>query len=336
MATYTDNYNLIKPSYSEIADVATINTNMNTIDDIMHSTQISLAPAYDSTKTYNIDDVVMYELLMYKCKENGVTGAWNASKWERTAASECGDSGSGGTSVVPNPQGEPTDTLETIEIDGTVYDIAGSGGGGSARKLYKKLYNGNITSTGEVTLLESIENYDFIMIELACLSGEGNPICGSTIADVPYLKSTYNNATSIWVDGGNNDRSAKIAFSNATTMKVNKASAADAIIGVYGFKLEASGGGGTDVYLYNGLIGSSGGSYVTVNLDKPLVPGIYTVIVNDNNTCYSANFHYESGTINITIPIGTLQVTATTAGLTFYSGSFRDIYADILSMYIPI
>jgi len=28
MATYTDNYNLIKPSYSEIADVATINTNM--------------------------------------------------------------------------------------------------------------------------------------------------------------------------------------------------------------------------------------------------------------------------------------------------------------------
>lgn len=36
--------------------------------------------------------------------------------------------GSGGSSVIPNPQGEPTDTLETIEIDGTVFDIAGSGG----------------------------------------------------------------------------------------------------------------------------------------------------------------------------------------------------------------
>lgn len=111
MATYTDNYNLIKPSYSEIADVATINTNMNTIDDIMHSTQISLAPAYDSTKTYNIDDVVMYELLMYKCKENGVTGTWNASKWERTTASESGSgggSGGGGSTITYGYGGTPS------------------------------------------------------------------------------------------------------------------------------------------------------------------------------------------------------------------------------------
>lgn len=120
MATYTDNYSLIKPSYSEIADVATINTNMNTIDDIMHSTQISLASAYDSTKTYNIDDVVMYELLMYKCKENGVTGTWNASKWERTTASECGDSGS---DVEANPTGTATEELNKLRVDNTIYSI---------------------------------------------------------------------------------------------------------------------------------------------------------------------------------------------------------------------
>lgn len=130
MATYTDNYNLIKPSYSEIADVATINTNMNTIDDIMHSTQISLAPAYDSTKTYNIDDVVMYELLMYKCKENGVTGTWNASKWERTTASATG----------------------------------GGGGGGSSLKVDKavELYGYIMASSGTFTLNDSIDNYDVI------------------------------------------------------------------------------------------------------------------------------------------------------------------------------
>lgn len=120
MATYTDNYNLIKPSYSEIADVAVINTNMNTIDDIMHSTQISLAPAYDSTQTYNTGDVVMYELLMYKCKENGVTGTWNASKWERTTASECGDSGS---DVEANPSGTATEELNKLRVDNTIYSI---------------------------------------------------------------------------------------------------------------------------------------------------------------------------------------------------------------------
>ena len=35
--------------------------------------------------------------------------------------------GGGGSNIEPNPQDTPTDTLETIEIDGTVYDIAGSG-----------------------------------------------------------------------------------------------------------------------------------------------------------------------------------------------------------------
>lgn len=120
MATYTDNYNLIKPSYSEIADVATINTNMNTIDDIMHSTQVSLAPAYDSTQTYNTGDVVMYELLMYKCTDDGVTGTWNASKWERTTASECGDSGS---DVEANPSGTATEELNKLRVDNTIYSI---------------------------------------------------------------------------------------------------------------------------------------------------------------------------------------------------------------------
>lgn len=120
MATYTDNYSLIKPSYSEIADVATINTNMNTIDDIMHSTQVSLAPAYDSTQTYNTGDVVMYELLMYKCTDDGVTGTWNASKWERTTASECGDSGS---DVEANPSGTATEELNKLRVNDTIYSI---------------------------------------------------------------------------------------------------------------------------------------------------------------------------------------------------------------------
>lgn len=247
MATTTTNYNLTKPTMAEIADIRTLNNNMDKVDEVMHSTQVSLAPAYDLTATYNTGDIVMYELLMYKCKEDNVTGAWNPAKWERTTAGENG-SGGGGSSVVPNPQGSPTDTLRTIGIDGTVYDIAGSGGGGgSARKLYKKLYNGNITSTGDLTLLDSIENYDFIMIEIAYLEGEGNPVCGSTIADVAYLKSTYNNNTSIWIDGGNNDRSAKVAFSDATTMKVQKASTYDAIIGVYGLDLNGGAGDASEI-----------------------------------------------------------------------------------------
>ena len=93
MATYTDNYQLTKPTYAEQADISVINSNMNIIDDIMHSSQISLAPAYDQSQTYAEGDVVMYELLMYKCI-SPTTGVWDASKWERTTASESGGGGS--------------------------------------------------------------------------------------------------------------------------------------------------------------------------------------------------------------------------------------------------
>ena len=87
MATYTDNYQLTKPTYAEQADIGVVNSNMNKIDNVMHSSQISLAPAYDSTKSYAEGNVVMYELLMYKCI-SPTTGVWDGSKWERTTASE--------------------------------------------------------------------------------------------------------------------------------------------------------------------------------------------------------------------------------------------------------
>ena len=88
MATYTDNYTMTKPTYAEQADISVINANMDIIDNVMHSSQISLAPAYDINETYNTGDIVMHELLMYKCLEDNVTGAWDSTKWTRTTAGE--------------------------------------------------------------------------------------------------------------------------------------------------------------------------------------------------------------------------------------------------------
>lgn len=129
MAEYTDNYGLIEPTYAELADIDPLNRNFETIDEIMHASQVSLADAYDLAATYNTGDVVMYQYLMYKCKEDNVTGAWDATKWERTTAGANG-SGGGGTEVVANPVGTPTEDLQTIEIAGTIYDIPGGGGSG--------------------------------------------------------------------------------------------------------------------------------------------------------------------------------------------------------------
>lgn len=90
-----------------------------------------------------------------------------------------------------------------------------------------------------------------------------------------------------------------------------------------------------DYYLQEGLIGSSGGSYITCNLDKNLVEDEYIAVITDaDETQYVKTFEYD-GTNNVTIQwidsgkSFTLVITSTTAGLTNYSGAWRNIYCDI-------
>lgn len=113
MATYTNNYNLIKPTYAETADIVPLNNNFEKIDEVMHASQTSLAPAYDQTASYQPGDVVMYELNMYKCT-GATSGAWDPSKWTRTTAAETG----GGGSVDFDIYGEASGTAEASFSDG--------------------------------------------------------------------------------------------------------------------------------------------------------------------------------------------------------------------------
>lgn len=136
MATYTDNYNLVKPTMAETADIRTINGNMDSVDNIMHATQVSLAPAYDSSETYNTGDIVMYEFLMYECIDDDVTGTWDATKWQRTTAGEHGGGG-GGSDVEITPTLQSGTKIADFEIDGVSGALyAPNGGGGGSSEIY--------------------------------------------------------------------------------------------------------------------------------------------------------------------------------------------------------
>lgn len=136
MATYTDNYNLVKPTMAETADIRTINGNMDSVDNIMHSTQVSLAPAYDTSETYNTGDIVMYEFLMYECLDDEVTGTWDSTKWQRTTAGEHGGGG-GGSDVEITPTLQSGTKIADFEIDGVSGALyAPSGGGGGSSEIY--------------------------------------------------------------------------------------------------------------------------------------------------------------------------------------------------------
>lgn len=89
MANYTENYDLVKPTMAETADIRTINGNMDTVDAIMHDTQVSMADAFDSTASYAIRDLVMYEFKLYQCIHPH-EGPWDAENWVRVNAAETG------------------------------------------------------------------------------------------------------------------------------------------------------------------------------------------------------------------------------------------------------
>lgn len=178
MATYTDNYTMTKPTYAEQADISVINANMDIIDNVMHSSQISLAPAYDINETYNTGDIVMHELLMYKCLEDNVTGVWDSTKWTRTTAGE--ESGGGadldiygeasGTAEASFSDGAEASLVEceigivpTQDLHGYSKPWAGGAGKNKLEVTATSQYIYTVASDGEITADGTSNGYGLIL-----------------------------------------------------------------------------------------------------------------------------------------------------------------------------
>lgn len=132
---YSANYSLKEPQKNvDLADVNDINYNTEAIDGLIHNTQISLAPAYDQTLTYDVGDLVMYETVLYKCiTAITVAEAWDSTKWERAYLSE--NAGGGGNANVTEITYAQYQALTPAEkANGTIYAVTNdpndSSGGG--------------------------------------------------------------------------------------------------------------------------------------------------------------------------------------------------------------
>ena len=111
MATYTDNFGLVKSAYGEKADVAVINGNMDTIDGIMHSNRTMLAPAFSQTEDYAVGDVVVYEGNLYRFIVPHSAGNWDGTEVEQTTLGE-EVSTKGGADVTKTASGNPIEITD--------------------------------------------------------------------------------------------------------------------------------------------------------------------------------------------------------------------------------
>jgi len=111
MATYTENYSLTKPSYGELADVAVLNQNMDTVDGLIHSNRTMLAPAFSQTENYAKDDIVEREGNLYRFIVDHAAGNWDATEVEQTTLGE-ELSNKGGADVTKTASGNPIEITD--------------------------------------------------------------------------------------------------------------------------------------------------------------------------------------------------------------------------------
>lgn len=116
MATYTSNYEWIKPSGSDNVDISVLNNNLDDQDSTIHDAFLNMAPPFSESSTYAVDDIVLYGTGLYKCHTAVVTpGSWTGStNWQVYKLSE---GGGGGLTL-----GETSSTAYRGDRGKTAYD----------------------------------------------------------------------------------------------------------------------------------------------------------------------------------------------------------------------
>ena len=104
-----------------ITDLADVNITAPTNGEIMvynngswenqanPSSTTNFAPDYDDTATYNTNDKVIYQGLLYVCLEDSVTGAWDSTKWQQISVADFT------ADLLPIESGSSTNTKDYID-----------------------------------------------------------------------------------------------------------------------------------------------------------------------------------------------------------------------------
>lgn len=217
MSTTTNYYALTKPELSDPADIRAINGNMDTLDTVLHGSQVSLADAFDQTKAYSAGDVVMYQFYMYKFTEDKAAGNWDATKVERTTAAETGG-GEVDFDLFGEASGNPASFADgsasaLVECETEIVPVQDLHGyskpwaGGAGKNKAEGRYQWNVNASGEII---SSSNYATCIVNVTqgttyTFSVDGVKAQIDVIAyfnSYPQIGSiSYNNSRDTFIDG---------------------------------------------------------------------------------------------------------------------------------------
>lgn len=241
---------------------------------------VSSASSIDTLTDVNLTNLTNGQILKYNS---------TSQEWENA-----NESGGGGSSVIPNPTGTPTDTLDTVSINGTIYEIQGSGGGGSTNgfvKLAEYSGSGQGYAAGDtITLSDDMTNYDMLVFATNMFASPnvyGVPAAFVTVDD---FKTRYTERFFTWYEDttGYND----VNYVSDTSIYVLRVSGVS-FHAVYGVKFGGSGsGGGTGGVdtLWEGSVAPSVNNAIAVNLTHDIDDYDY-ILVNIKTTDQTYPYH---------------------------------------------
>jgi hypothetical protein len=129
--------------------------------------------------------------------------------------------GGGGTDVEANPSGTPTADLDTIRIGQVIYDIPGSGGGGSQKFEETLIFDTPTSSTGNITV-SSMSDADELIFIIGIFADNDYQVFSNAISmtELKNGERVFIGGTATIANGTTYSKYASVKYVNDTTIAI--------------------------------------------------------------------------------------------------------------------
>lgn len=260
MATYTNNYNLIKPTYDELADIAVINSNYDIIDNALNDAQslgLNIGNQYNTLISYAVGNYCIYNNMLYKCIQATSGGAFDATKWQVIKVTDdLGNGGGSGSTVSWNQITQSGTKIAEVTIDGSQTNVYAPTSGGAS----------NLSGLSDVNISSPTNNQGLIYDSSSSEWVNSNITTGDTV-NVTQIVSSGTKIGTVSVNSSGTDLYAPTPIdveanpsgtgsTNLTKLKVDNT--------IYNIP---SGGSGGDSVSWNQITGS-GTKIATITINN--------------------------------------------------------------------
>lgn len=173
----------------------------------------------------------------------------------------------GGTEVVANPEDEATDVLEKIKIGDDILSIPAGG------FPYKDtlIFDTNVTSDGTFALLDSIDNYDALLISGYCAAGSNQPIVSIFVTKSEFYTQKFTLLSTV----GMNTRRVFIDFPDDTHVRTDAIEGDISLRNIYGINFGRSTATYTEEVLFEETTDPGGSRTITLSKELRNFDAIY-------------------------------------------------------------